>query len=80
MGKVLKIREVGNPIIYTKCKKVDIKNINQEILKEIDDLKETLNFTEEFGIAEPQAGINRRIVIIQVNKEKCTYVKKYQLQ
>lgn len=73
MGKVLKIREVGDPILSIKCKEVDLKNINQEILEEIEDLKETLNFTEGFGIAAPQAGINRRIVIIQVDKEKCTY-------
>lgn len=32
-----------------------------------------MNFTEGFGIAAPQAGINKRIVIIQVDKEKCTY-------
>lgn len=73
MGKVLKVGEVGDPILAIKCKEVDVKNINQEILEEIEDLKETLNFTEGFGIAAPQAGINRRIVIIQVNKEKCTY-------
>ena len=73
MGKVLKVREVGDPILSKKCKEVDIKNINQKILEEIEDLKETLNFTEGFGIAAPQVGIDRRIVIIQVNKEKCTY-------
>lgn len=73
MGKVLKVREVGDPILCTKCKEVDIKNINQELLEEIEDLKETLNFTEGFGIAAPQVGLDKRIVIIQVNKEKCTY-------
>lgn len=73
MGKVLRIREVGDPILSVKCNEVDIKNISKEILEEIEDLKETLNFTEGFGIAAPQAGINRRIVIIQVNKDKCTY-------
>lgn len=73
MGRVLKVREVGDPILNIKCKEVDIKNINQEILEEIEDLKETLNYTEGFGIAAPQVGIDRRIVIIQVDKEKCTY-------
>lgn len=73
MGKVLRIREVGDPILQARCEEVDINNISQEILEEIEDLKETLNFTEGFGIAAPQAGINKRIVIIQVNKEKCTY-------
>ncbi len=73
MAKVLRIREVGDPILSTKCEKIDINNINNEILDDIEDLKETLNFSDGFGIAAPQAGINKRIVIIQVNKEKCTY-------
>lgn len=73
MGKVLKIREVGDPILSVKCDEIDINNINSEVLEDIEDLKETLNFTEGFGIAGPQAGINKRIVIIQVNKEKCKY-------
>lgn len=73
MGKVLKIREVGDPILSINCKEVDINNIDTEILEEIEDLKETLNFTEGFGIAGPQAGIDKRIVIIKVNKEKCAY-------
>ena len=29
MGKVLKVREVGDPILNTKCQEVDIKNINK---------------------------------------------------
>ena len=73
MGKVLKIREVGDPILSINCKEVNINNINEEILEEIEDLKETLNFTEGFGIAAPQVGIDRRIVVIKVDKEKCTY-------
>lgn len=73
MGKVLRIREVGDPILSIKCREVDINNIDNEILEEIEDLKETLNFTEGFGIAGPQVGINRRIIIIQICKEKCPY-------
>lgn len=73
MGKVLRIREVGDPILSTVCQEVDIKNINEEILENIDDLKDTLNFTTGFGIAAPQIGINKKIVIIQVDSKKCTY-------
>lgn len=73
MERVLKIREVGDPILSGKCNKVDIKNINNEVMDVIEDLKETLNFTEGFGIAAPQAGVNKRIVIIQVDKDKCKY-------
>lgn len=73
MGKVLKTREVGDPILSTICKEVDVNNIDKEILDEIDDLKETLNFTEGFGIAGPQVGIDKRIIVIQIDKEKCKY-------
>ena len=38
MGKVIKIREVGDPILSQICEKVNLKNINQEILDTIDDL------------------------------------------
>lgn len=32
MGKVLEVREVGDPILSKKCNEVDIENINQKIL------------------------------------------------
>lgn len=73
MSKVLKIREVGDPILSSICEEVDINNINEEILEDIEDLKATLNFTEGFGIAAPQVGINKRIALIQVDSKKCTY-------
>ena len=52
-GKVLKVREVGDPILSTKCKKVDVHNINYEVIQDIEDLKATLEFSEGFGIAAP---------------------------
>ena len=44
MGKVIKIREVGDPILQKKCDEIDIKNINGEISEIIEDLKTTLEF------------------------------------
>ena len=72
-GKVLRVREVGDPILSTKCKKVDVHNINYEVIQDIEDLKATLEFSEGFGIAAPQVGIDKRIVVIKVDKEKCSY-------
>ena len=72
-GKVLRVREVGDPILSTKCKKVDVNNINYEVIQDIEDLKATLDFSEGFGIAAPQIGIDKRIVVIRVDKEKCSY-------
>lgn len=54
MSKALKIREVGDLILSKKCKEVDVKNINKEIIEEIEDLKETLNLIDGFGIAALQ--------------------------
>lgn len=44
MGKVIKVREVGDPILNKKCDEVDIKSINEEILDIIEDLKSTLKY------------------------------------
>lgn len=73
MGKILKIREVGDPVLNLVCQKVDVQNINNETLEDIEDLKETLKFTGRFGIAGPQVGINKRIIVISIEKEKCSY-------
>ena len=51
MGKVLKVREVGDPILITKCEEVEIHHIDESIIEIIEDMKETLNFTGGFGIA-----------------------------
>lgn len=75
MGKILATRQVGDPILSIICEEVDINNINAEILDNISDLKETLNFSDGYGIAAPQVGINKRIIIIKVDKEKCKYTQ-----
>ncbi len=73
MGKVLKIREVGDPILSQVSKEVDVKNINHEILDTIDDLKETLNFGTGLGISAPQIGVNKRIIVVGAKKENINY-------
>ena len=73
MGKVLKIREVGEPILKKECNEVDIKNINEEILDIIEDLKSTLEFGTGLGIAAPQIGVDKRIIVVGAKKEKIKY-------
>ena len=73
MGKVLKIREVGDPILQKKCYEIDIKNINREILDIIEDLKATLEFGTGLGIAAPQIGVNKRIIVVGAKKENIKY-------
>lgn len=73
MGKVLKIREVGEPLLKKVCDEVDVKNINKDILDIIEDLKETLEFGLGLGIAAPQIGINKRIIVVGAKKENIRY-------
>lgn len=73
MGKVLKIREVGDPILEKECDEVDIKNINKDILEIIEDLKSTLEFGTGLGIASPQIGVNKRIIVVCAKKENIKY-------
>lgn len=68
MGKVLKIREVGDSILNKISDEVDIENINEEILEIIEGLKSTLEFGTGLGIAAPQIGINKRMLNIMMKK------------
>ena len=69
MGKVLKIREIGDPILNKKCDEVDIKNIDETMLDIVEDLKATLEFGTGLGIAAPQIGINKKIIVVGAKKE-----------
>ncbi len=72
-GKSIKIREIGDPVLFNISEDVDINNIDSEIFELIEDMKKTLNESGGFGIAAPQIGVNKRIIVIQVDKEKCSY-------
>lgn len=73
MGKVLKVREVGEPILEKPCGEVNIKNINGDIIEIIEDLKSTLEYGTGLGISAPQIGINKRIIVVGAKKENIKY-------
>ena len=66
MGKVLKVREVGEPILEKQCEEVNIKNINRDVIDIIEDLKATLEFGTGLGIAAPQIGVDKRMKDIKI--------------
>ena len=63
MGKIIKIREVGDPILEEEAENIDIDKIDNEVLEIIEDLKTTLEFGTGLGIAAPQIGISKRIIV-----------------
>ena len=73
MGKVLKVREVGEPILEKQCDEVNIKNINGDIIDIIEDLKLALEFGTGLGISAPQIGVNKRIIVVGAKKENIKY-------
>ena len=73
MGKVIKIREVGDPVLGAISEEVDVSKIDSQILDIIDDLKQTLEYGIGYGIAAPQIGINKRIIVVGAKKEDVKY-------
>lgn len=73
MGKIIKVREVGDPVLNRISEEVDITNINGDIIDTIEDLKTTLDDGVGVGIAAPQIGINKRIIVIGAKKENVRY-------
>lgn len=64
MGKIIKVRKVGEPVLNKISEEVDIKNINSDILDIIEDLKATLIDGIGLGISAPKIGINKRIIVV----------------
>ena len=59
----LEILQIGDPILRQKCEKVE--NIDLNLIKLLDDMKETLEFAQGAGLAAPQVGILRRVCIVE---------------
>ena len=49
------------------------KNKDKETLEIIEDLKSTLEFGTGIGIAAPQIGVNKRIIVVGAEKERVKY-------
>ncbi len=64
MGKVLKVREVGDPILEKQCDEVNIINNNEDIIDIIEDLKATLEYGTGLGIAAPQMQLKKILINI----------------
>lgn len=61
------IRTVGDPVLTKTCK--EIKEITPKILELADDMLETMYEANGVGLAAPQVGILKRIVVIDVTGE-----------
>ena len=58
--------QTGEPVLREKC--VEVKSFNQELAALLDDLKETVRAENGAGLAAPQIGVNKRVVVIDVEE------------
>ena len=61
------IREIGDPVLTKQC--TEVTEITPRIQELIDDMFETLYEANGVGLAAPQVGILKRIVVIDVTGE-----------
>lgn len=66
------IRLEGDEILRKKSRKVE--EINERILTLIEDMKETMYHADGVGLAAPQIGILKRIVVIDVGNGPITLI------
>ncbi len=63
-----KIREMGDPVLNKKCR--EVKEITDNVKVLIEDMLDTMYEAQGVGLAAPQVGILKRIVVIDVTEER----------
>lgn len=58
------IRQMGDEVLEKKCR--EIKEITPRILELIEDMKETMYDANGVGLAAPQVGVLKRLVVIDI--------------
>ena len=58
--------QTGEPVLREKS--VEVKSFNSELASLLDDLKETVRAESGAGLAAPQIGINKRVVVVDVDE------------
>ena len=64
---ILEIKLKDNPILRRKCSPVKV--IDRKVRRLLDDMLETMYKAPGVGLAAPQVGINKRLVVIDVGEE-----------
>jgi peptide deformylase len=64
---ILEIKEYGEPVLREKS--LPVKEITPEILNLIRDMAETMYAAPGVGLAAPQVGVSKRIIIIDGEEE-----------
>lgn len=61
---ILKIKKYPDPLLRKKCQ--EVKEVNDEIRKIIDDMLETMRENKGVGLAACQVGVLKRIIVVDI--------------
>jgi peptide deformylase len=74
---VLKIVRLGHPALRTKSGAVAKKELGSQTFQGfLDDLAQTCDKNNGAGIAAPQVGVNKRVIVVHVDPKNPRYPKK----
>lgn len=63
---VYKIVEIGADILREKAK--EVREVNPSIIKLLDNMIDTLHAADGVGLAAPQIGVSKRVIIVEVDE------------
>jgi peptide deformylase len=63
---VYKILEIGAQILREKAK--EVKEVNPSIIKLLDNMIDTMNDADGVGLAAPQIGVSKRVIVVKVGE------------
>ncbi len=64
---VYQIVEIGADVLREKAK--EVKEVNSSILKLLDNMTDTMRSAEGVGLAAPQIGVSKRVIVVEVDDE-----------
>ena len=69
---VKKIRKIGDPVLREKSRSVE--KIDSKLLELVKDMIDTLNNEGGVGLAAPQIGITRRVIVVNLEGKIQTFI------
>ena len=69
---VKKIRKIGDPVLREKCS--DVEKIDKSMLALANDMIDTLAERGGVGLAAPQIGVSKKVIIINLEDKIETYI------
>ncbi len=69
---VKEVRKIGDPVLREKSKKVE--KVDESVIQLVRDLSDTLKETGGVGMAAPQIGVSRRVIVINADNRIYTFI------